>query len=107
MTEQTIDVVRVVATIPTKPEAAEAVRAGLAELAHATRGEEGCLAYDVFESQAAPGTFVTIEAWRHPADLDTHMASPHMAAAFALLGDLLTGDVTVHPLSPLAGAGLA
>ena len=75
MTEQTLDVVRVVATIPTKPEAAEAVRAGLAELAHATRREEGCLAYDVFESQAAPGTFVTIEAWRHPADVDAHMAT--------------------------------
>jgi quinol monooxygenase YgiN len=102
MTEPTIDSVRVVATIPTSPEAAEAVRAGLTELAHATRGEEGCLAYDVFESQAAPGTFVTIEAWRHPADLDTHMATPHVAAAFALLGDALTGDVTVHPLTPLS-----
>jgi quinol monooxygenase YgiN len=102
MSEQTLDVVRVVATIPTRPEAAETVRAGLAELAHATRGEEGCLAYDVFESQAAPGTFVTIEAWRHPADLEAHTASPHLAAAFARLRDLLTGEVAIHPLSPLA-----
>jgi len=101
MTEQTIDVVRVVATIPTKPEAAETVRAGLAELAHASRREVGCLAFDVFESQAAPGTFVTIEAWRHPSDLDAHMATPHLAAAFTLLGDALTGDVAIHPLAPL------
>jgi quinol monooxygenase YgiN len=102
MSEETLDVVRVVATIPTKPEAAEAVRAGLAELAHATRQEEGCLAYDVFESQSAPGTFVTIEAWRHPSDVDAHMATPHVAAAFALLGDALTADVAIHPLTPLA-----
>ena len=101
MTEQTIDVVRVVATIPTKPEAAETVRAGLTELAHASRREVGCLAFDVFESQAAPGTFVTIEAWRHPSDLDAHMATPHLAAAFTLLGDALTGDVAIHPLVPL------
>ena len=92
---------RVVATIPTKPEAAETVRAGLAELAHATRREEGCLAYDVFESQSAPGTFVTIEAWRHPSDLDAHKESPHLAAALALLTDTLTGDVAIHPLAPL------
>ena len=84
MTEQTIDAVRVVATIPTKPDAAEAVRAGLAELAHATRGEEGCLAYDVFESQAGH-VFVTIEAWRHPRPRRPH-GHPARRGGFALLG---------------------
>ncbi len=92
---------RVVATIPTKPEAAEAVRAGLAELVAATREEEGCIAYDAFESQAAPGVFVTIETWRDQADLDAHMTTPHIAKAFEVLGDALAGEVAIHPLSPL------
>lgn len=92
---------RVVATIPTKPEAAEAVRTGLAVLAAATRAEEGCLAYDAFESATAPGVFVTVESWRGQADLDAHLQTPHVAEAFATLGDALVGDVAIHPLIPL------
>ena len=93
---------RVVATIPTDPAAGDAVRAGIAELVEATRQEEGCLAYDAFESSATPGVFVTIESWRGQADLDAHMATPHIAKAFEVLGSALTGEVAVHPLSPLA-----
>ncbi len=71
----------VVATIPVKPEAVDQVRPALTELVAATRGEEGCLAYDLFESAAAPGTFVTVERWTDQAALDAHMATPHVAAA--------------------------
>ncbi len=101
MTELPTDALRVVATIPTEPEAATKVRAGLTELLTATRAEEGCLAYDFFESQSAPGTFIAVEAWRSQADLDAHMATPHIAAAFELLGPSLTGEVQIHPLAPL------
>lgn len=99
--EAPADHLHVVATIPTKPEAVEAVRAGIAELVAATREEEGCVAYDAFESASAPGTFVTIEVWRAQADLDAHMQTPHIAKAFEVLGDALTGEVTIHPLQPL------
>lgn len=92
---------RVIATIPTNPEMGDAVRAGLAELAAATREEDGCLEYDVFESTATPGVFVTIEAWRAQEDLDAHMTTPHVAKAFEVLGGALTGEVAIHPLSPL------
>ncbi len=95
------EALRVVATIPTKPEAADAIRAGLADLVAATRQEDGCLEYVAFESQSAPGVFVTIETWRSQADLDAHMTTPHIAAAFEVLGDNLTGDVGIHPLTPL------
>ena len=54
---------QVVATIPAKPEAADAIREALTTLVAATRAEEGCLAYDLFESASAPGTFVTVERW--------------------------------------------
>ena len=93
---------RVVATIPTNPESADAVRAALAELVTATRNEEGCLAYDLFESQSAPGLFVTIESWRGQDDLDAHMQTPHIAKAFEVLGDTLTGEVAIHPLTQLS-----
>ena len=92
---------QVVATIPAKPEAADAVREALTTLAEATRAEEGCLAYDLFESGSTPGTFVTVERWTDTAALDAHMATPHVAAAFAAAAGALSGEVAIHPLQPV------
>ena len=92
---------QVVATIPVKPEAVDQVREALKVLVEATRAEEGCLAYDLFESASTPGTFVTVERWTDSAALDAHMGMPHVAEAFAAAGDALTGDVAIHPLTPV------
>lgn len=95
---------QVVATIPARPESVHDVRAALVELAAATRGEEGCLSYELFESGAAPGTFVTVESWRAQDDLDSHLASAHVARAFEVAGPLLAGEVAIHPLTPVDGS---
>lgn len=92
---------QVVATIPAKPEAADAIREALKSLAEATRAEEGCVAYDLFESGSVPGTFVTVERWTDSVALDAHMAMPHVAAAFAAADGALAGDVAIHPLQPV------
>ena len=92
---------QVVATIPAKPEAADQVREALLTLAVATREEEGCLAYDLFESASTPGTFVTVERWTDSASLDAHMATPHVAAAFGAAEGALSGEVAIHPLQPV------
>jgi len=91
--------IRVVATIPARADAADQVRAALQDLAAVTRTEEGCVAYELFESGAAPGTFVIIETWRAQDDLEAHLASVHVAAAFAAAGPLLDGEVAIHPLT--------
>ncbi|KRE42394.1 putative quinol monooxygenase [Knoellia sp. Soil729] len=93
----------VVATIPVKPEHVEAMRGPLTQLAEATRQESGCVAYDLYESAAAPGVFVTVERWTDQDALDAHMRTPHVAAAFAAAGDALAGEVAIHPLSPVEG----
>ena len=92
----------VVATIPAKPEAVDAIRAALQTLVTATRAEEGCLAYDLFESGAAPGTFVTLERWTDQAALDAHLQMPYVAEAFAAADGALAGEVAIHPLVPVA-----
>ena len=92
---------QVVATIPASAEAADQVREALKTLAGATRAEEGCVAYDLFESGSVPGTFVTVERWRDQASLDAHMGTPHVAAAFAAAAGALTGEVAIHPLQPV------
>ncbi len=91
----------VVAVIPGKPEAADDVRAALTTLAEATRQEEGCVSYALSESKAEPGTFVTVEVWKDQAAMDAHMTTPHVAAAFATVGDKMAGAVAVHPLEPV------
>ena len=91
-----------VATIPVDPEAVDELRGPLRSLAEATRAEDGCLAYDLYESAAVPGTFVTVERWRSQEDLDAHLGSPAVAAALAAADGKLTGEVMVHPLVPVS-----
>lgn len=92
---------RVIATIPVRAESVEEARAALRTLVAATRQEEGCLGYDLFESGAAPGVFVTVEEWVDQAALDAHMTMPHIGEAFAVLGGALAGEVGIHPLVPV------
>ncbi|MEO5709912.1 MAG: putative quinol monooxygenase [Nocardioidaceae bacterium] len=91
---------RVVAVIPAKPGSEDTVRAALNTLADASRGHQGCLSYDLFESAASPGTFVTIESWTGQEDLDAHMGTDDVAAAFGAAADHLAGEVAIHPLVP-------
>ncbi len=92
----------VVATIPAKAGSEDVVRDALTTLAAATRQEEGCLAYDLYESAAAPGTYVTVEVWRGQDDLDAHMRSPHIAEALSGTAEHLGGEIAIHPLTPLS-----
>lgn len=91
----------VVATIAVKASSVEAIRDALTTLAAATRQEQGCLRYDLFESAASPGTFVTLEEWRSQEDLDAHLRSEHVQAAFAAAEGHLADDVAIHPLRPV------
>jgi quinol monooxygenase YgiN len=94
-------VLHVVATIPLDPARAEEAAPALRELAEASRGDAGCLVYDVHASTSVPGVYVTTEQWRSQADLDAHMTQPHVAKAFEVAGPLLVGEVAIHVLSPL------
>jgi quinol monooxygenase YgiN len=91
----------VVALIPAKPGSESAVRDALSTLSAATQGHEGCLSYQLFESTAAPGTFVTLETWRGQEDLDAHMQSEDIATALGAAEGNLSGDIAIHPLRPV------
>ena len=56
----------------------------------------------LFASESAPGAFVTIEVWESQADLDAHMASPHIAQMITVAGDHLDGFPALHTLRSLA-----
>ena len=95
----------VVALLKAKPGSEEIVGSALAGLAATSRTDAVCLAYAVFASEAEPGTFVTIEQWESQEDLDAHLASPHLAEAFAEAGSHLADTPAIHTLRQLDAAG--
>jgi quinol monooxygenase YgiN len=92
---------QVVATITAKPGSESIVREALSELVTGTRGESGCLAYELFQSAADPTVFITVETWQGQADLDAHLKTPHLQQAFAVAGEHLAGPPAIHPLNPV------
>jgi quinol monooxygenase YgiN len=93
----------VVAVLKAKPGSEGAIRDALASLVEPTRAEPGNVSYDLHESAAEPGTFITIEKWRSQEDLDAHMQTPHIAAALGAAGDHLAEAPAIHPLVPVEG----
>ena len=87
--------VHVMASIVVKPQHAEAAKTQLAELAAKTRGEAGCVSYELFQRADKPHVFRTVEAWHTQADVDAHMKTPHVAAAIATAGPLLAAPLDI------------
>lgn len=87
----------VMAHVEARPDAVAAVRSVLDALLAPSRAEPGCIDYQVFEEGTRPGHFVTMECWADPAAFDAHMASAHVAAAFAAAQDLLARPPHIAP----------
>lgn len=93
--------IHTVAVITAKPGSEDKVREAMQGLVAPTRAEEGNIAYDLSESLAEPGTFITVEERSDPSDLDKHMATSHIQEALAVLGTELAAPPAIHPLKPL------
>ncbi len=92
---------RVVAQLTTKPGSNKIIREALARLAAASQSHRGCAEFKLYESSAAPGTFVTVETWESQDDHDAHMQSEDIAIAIAASEGHIVGDITIHPLRPV------
>ena len=79
----------VVARVQAKPGKEEEVLRELLHLVDATRGEEGCLNYDLHISKDDPSQFLFYENWVSKAYLDRHAESAHIGAFRAKSKDLL------------------
>lgn len=81
--------VTVIAFHRAKPGKEQALRNALLAVCGPTRAEKGCINYDLHVSPDNPGLLVFHENWASKADLDAHLASPHIDAFRAVAGDLL------------------
>lgn len=91
----------VVAIITAKPGSGAIVEDALRALVGPSRNDRGCISYDLYASESAPGTFVTVERWQSKEDLDAHMASSHLAEAITAAGDHFDGFPAIHTLRSL------
>jgi len=55
----------------------EELKALLEAMVEASRAEEGCLLYNIYQTDNDPKTFVVIETWESNAALDGHKNSAH------------------------------
>ena len=66
-----------------------------------SRGEEGCIFYNLFKATDEAGAFHFIECWKSQAALDAHREEPHYKNFRAKLPDLLAEPVGVKFLEAL------
>jgi len=78
-------------TIVMNPDKIDRARALIRPLAEETRKEPGCIAYEFCVAIDEPGRLHLHEEWESLEAIDAHVASPHLAAFMAGLGDL---DIT-------------
>ncbi len=60
-----------------KDDKIDELKALLGTMVHASRIEEGCLLYNIYQMKDKPNTFVVIEAWENEEALDGHKNSAH------------------------------
>lgn len=88
--------VRIMARMSARAGSELQLREVLHDLLAPSRGEAGCLGYELFENEDHPGEFVTVEQWEDQAAADAHLATSHVAAAIARAGELLAQAPLIH-----------
>jgi quinol monooxygenase YgiN len=92
----------VIAHIRAKRAHVDAVREVLAGFVAPTRGEAGCIVYDLFQNLDDPTHFTFVEEWTGRAALDVHGQSAHITSGRVQLKDLVEGPADIVLYSRLA-----
>ncbi len=91
----------VTGTIDFDPHKRDQAIAAVTECMEATRAEEGCEHYAFSGDFADQGRMYVSEQWASQDAMDTHMATPHLAALLGKMGDF---GVTSASLTKWEGA---
>lgn len=79
----------VLARVKARPGMEERTRRALLALVAPTRKEEGCINYDMHQSQEDKSLFLFYENWTSKAHLDRHLAAAHIRTFFGKAEELL------------------
>jgi quinol monooxygenase YgiN len=95
--------IHVFATVFAAPGKENDLRDALIELVAASHTEPGVVQYILHEDPKKLGNFYVFEVYKDQAAVDAHMASAHLAAAFAKAGPLLGSPPSITPTIVIAG----
>ena len=90
------DTLRVVARVIAKSDRVDELRDTLMGLIEPTRGELGCLVYELLQNEEDPASFVFVEEWKDGDAFVAHMDSNHFRAAASLLPELVAEDPVIQ-----------
>lgn len=94
--------IRVVAHVTAKPDKIEETRNALLQLIEPTRGESGCVRYELLQNEADPADFTFVEEWASREALDEHFRTEHFNAANSAAGDLLSAPPDIRTYKVVA-----
>ncbi|MEO8368132.1 MAG: putative quinol monooxygenase [Candidatus Solibacter sp.] len=80
----------------------DALREKLSGFVAPTRAENGCVQYDLHESEDHPGQFLFFERWTSAQELEAHLASPHIASVLPELGSILAQPARISKFRQIA-----
>lgn len=83
----------VVAKLRAKKGKEDEVRAELSKLVAPTKSEDGCIQYDLHESNDEPGVFLFFEIWKSQEHLACHFETPHLQHLKSREAELLVEPV--------------
>jgi quinol monooxygenase YgiN len=83
------DLLTVIARMHAKPGKEQELRTALEALIEPTSREKGYVNYDLHQGVEDPGWFFFYENWESAADLDAHLAAPHLVEFAGRLDEFL------------------
>lgn len=88
-----------IATLEIKPGSLPAIMEAVAPCLKATREEEGCISYDLFQSQSNETTLTFVERWESREALEAHFETPHLKA-WRAAGETFFLDRKIEIITP-------
>ncbi len=92
----------VIAKIRAKPGSEKQLEQACAEMASNVRQEPGTLTYIMCRSTTDPTVIMVYEVYKDEAAFESHRKTPHMAAMFGKIKDLVAGPPEVETLVEFA-----
>jgi quinol monooxygenase YgiN len=94
--------VRVVARITGQPDKVQELKQVLLALINPTRAEDGCVSYELYQSDTDAADFVFLEEWASSAAVLAHMQTPHVQGALSKAAPLLAAPPDIRRYHVLA-----
>lgn len=98
-TDENRDLLTVIALLKAKPGKEDELRRVCESILEPSLKDPGCHTYALHQGAADPTQFVFYEVWDSQADLEAHLASPHITAGKQLLPELMDGELQIIPLT--------